>query len=54
MPIKPHPRFDEIKGVLEKLSERGKPFASICFRCVDPKFADQAVTGLGSQIYGAR
>jgi RES domain-containing protein len=54
MSIKPHPRFDEIKGVLQKFDQRGKPFAAVCYRCVEPQFAEQVISGLGSQKYGAR
>lgn len=54
MLIKSHPRFDEIKKALQILDKRGKPFAAVCYRCVEPQFADQAVSGLGSQTYGAR
>ncbi|HTR40663.1 MAG TPA: RES family NAD+ phosphorylase [Pseudomonadales bacterium] len=54
MPIKPHPRFSEIKRVLQKFAQRGKPFAAVCYRCVEPKFADQVIAGLGSRMYGAR
>ena len=54
MPIKVHPQFDEIKLVLQKLEKQGKPFAAVCYRCMEPQFADQAVSGLGSQTYGAR
>jgi len=54
MPIKSHPRFDEIKKALQKLGKQGKPFAAVCYRCVEPQFADQAVSGLGSLTYGAR
>jgi hypothetical protein len=54
MPIKPHPKFDEIKKVLQQFDKQGKPFAAACYRCVEPQFAEQAVSGLGSQTYGAR
>jgi RES domain-containing protein len=54
MPIRGHPQFDEIKKALQKLDKRGKPFAAVCYRCVERQFADQAVSGLGSQTYGAR
>ena len=54
MPIKPHPRYSEIKRALQRLEKRGKPFAAVCYRCVEPQFADQVVAGLGSRMYGAR
>jgi len=54
MAIKPHPDFDEIKQVLATLSKKGKSFSAICYRCTEPQFADQIVSGLGSQLHGAR
>ena len=51
---KPYPRFDEIKRVLRRFDRRGKPFAAVCYRCVEPQFAEQVISGLGSQKYGAR
>jgi RES domain-containing protein len=52
--FKLHPHFDEIKGVVEKLSKKGKPFSGVCYRCTEPQFASQIISGLGSQLYGAR
>jgi RES domain-containing protein len=54
MPIKPHPDFDRIREAIQKLSTRGKTFSRVCYRCTEPQFADQIVSGLGSQLYGAR
>ncbi len=54
MPIKPNLRFNEIKEALQTLDRRGKPFATVCYRCVEPQFAAQVIAGLGSQMYGAR
>src|SRR6266498_5297323 len=54
MAIKAHPHFDEIKQAVQKLSEKGKPFSAVCYRCTEPQFADQIVSGLGSQLHGAR
>jgi len=54
MVIKPHPAFDEIRETLQKLSKRGKAFSGVCYRCTEPQFAAQIVSGLGSQIHGAR
>ena len=54
MPTKPHPDFDEIKQAIQKLSTKGKPFSAVCYRCTEPQFADQIVSGLGSQLHGAR
>lgn len=54
MLIKPHPNFDEIKRALQKFSKTGKPFGAICYRCAEPKFADKIVSGVGSQLHGAR
>jgi RES domain-containing protein len=54
MPIKPHPKFDEIKQAIQKLSKNGRAFSAVCYRCTEPQFADQIVSGLGSQLHGAR
>src|SRR5215472_17048151 len=54
MPIKPHPDYAEIRDAIQKLSKRGKTFSAVCYRCTEPKFADQIISGLGSQIHGAR
>lgn len=54
MAIKPHPNFDEIKKAIEKLSKQGKPFSAVCYRCTEPQFANQIVSGLGSHLHGAR
>jgi len=54
MVIKSHPTFDEIKETIQKLSKAGKPFTGVCCRCTEPKFANQIVSGLGSQLHGAR
>lgn len=54
MAIKPHPDFDEIKQAVATLSKKGKSFSGICYRCTEPQFAGQIVSGLGSQLHGAR
>jgi RES domain-containing protein len=54
MAVKPHPDFDEIKRALQCLVKEGRPFASTCYRCTEPQFADQIVSGFGSQIHGGR
>src|SRR6266705_2761719 len=54
MPIKPHSNFDAIKQAIQKLSKKGKPFSGVCYRCTEPQFAHQIVSGLGSQLHGAR
>lgn len=50
--VKAHPEFDSIKEALARFS--GIPFSSVCYRCTEPKFAAEIVSGLGSQLYGAR
>ncbi len=52
--IKAHPDFDEIKQAIRKLARKGRSFSAVCYRCTDPQFAEQIVSGLGSQLYGAR
>ena len=54
MAIKPHPDFDEIKQAVARFSKKGKSFSGVCYRCTQPQFVDQIVSGLGSQLYGAR
>ncbi len=54
MAIKAHPNFGEIKKALQKFSGKGKPFSAVCYRCTEPQFADQIVSGVGSEIHGAR
>jgi len=54
MAIKPHPDFDEIKQAVATLSKKGHSFSGVCYRCTEPQFADQIVSGLGSQLHGAR
>src|SRR5437016_10961695 len=54
MPIKPHSNFDAIKQAIQKLSKKGRAFSAVCYRCTEPQFADQIVSGLGSQLHGAR
>jgi RES domain-containing protein len=54
MPIKSHPNFDEIKKAIQMLVRKGRPFSAVCYRCTEPQFAGQIVSGLGSQLHGAR
>ena len=54
MPIKPHSNFDAIKQAIQKLSKKGRAFSAVCYRCTEPQFADQIVSGLGNQLHGAR
>ena len=54
MPIKRHSNFDAIKQAIQKLSKKGRAFSAVCYRCTEPQFANQIVSGLGSQLHGAR
>jgi RES domain-containing protein len=54
MSVKPHPNFSAIKEALQKLAKPGKSFSCVCYRCTEPQFADQIISGLGSQLHGAR
>lgn len=54
MPIKLHPDYDEIKQAIQKLARKTRSFSGVCYRCTEPQFADQIVSGLGSQLHGAR
>ena len=54
MAIKPHPDFEEIKHAVATLSKKGRSFFGVCYRCSEPQFAGQIVSGRGSQLHGAR
>lgn len=54
MAIRAHPDFDEIKQAIQQLSKKGKSFSAVCYRCTEPQFAGQIISGLGSQLQGAR
>jgi RES domain-containing protein len=54
MTVKPHPDFREIKQAIQKLSKRRNSFSGICYRCTEPQFIGQIVSGLGSQLHGGR
>ncbi len=54
MPTKSHPNLNEIKQAIQDLSKKGRAFSGVCYRCTEPQFADQIVSGLGSQLHGAR
>jgi RES domain-containing protein len=51
---KTHPKFDDIKRELQNFAKDGVSFSGVCYRCTEPQFADQIVSGLGSQLHGAR
>ena len=50
--VKAHRRFEVIKRELGRFS--GIVFSRVCYRCTEWKFAGEIVSGLGSQLYGAR
>jgi RES domain-containing protein len=54
MAARAHPRFEEIKEAIAKLSNKGKAHSAVCYRCTQLQFADQIVFGRGSQLHGAR
>src|SRR5215471_8396495 len=54
MGIRPHPEFDEIKQAISTLSKQGKSFSGVCYRCTEPQFANLIISGVGSQLHGAR
>jgi RES domain-containing protein len=54
MAVKSHPHFEEIKAALQKFSKKGKAFTGVGYRCTEPQFAGQIISGLGSQLHGAR
>lgn len=47
MPIRPHPDYNEITQAIQELARNGRSFSGICYRCTEPQFADQIVSGLG-------
>src|SRR6266480_3219547 len=54
MAIKAHPNFAEIRRAIQQLSKKGSTFSGVCYRCTESQFAGQIVSGLGSQLHGAR
>src|SRR4051794_11008762 len=54
MAVKPHPRFSEIENALRKFSKKGKAFSAVCYRCTEPQFASEIISGLGSRLHGGR
>ena len=54
MALKAHPHFGEIKQAVARFSKKGKALSRVCYRCTEPQYADQIVSGLGSQLHGAR
>lgn len=52
--MKAHPQFDAIKEALADLAKKGVAFSGVCYRCTEPQFAAQIVSGLGSKTYGGR
>jgi RES domain-containing protein len=52
--MKKHPKYDAIKRELSKFARRGIPFSAVCYRCTDPKYAAEIISGLGSQLHGGR
>jgi RES domain-containing protein len=47
-------RRDKRSDSKSSLSKRGKRFSAVCYRCTEPQFANQIVSGSGSQLHGAR
>jgi RES domain-containing protein len=43
-----------LEQAIQKLAKKGKPFSAVCYRCTEPQFARQIISGLGSQLHGAR
>lgn len=54
MSIKSHPNYEEIKQAMQNFTRKRVSFSGVCYRCTEPQFAEQMVSGLGSQLYGAR
>jgi hypothetical protein len=47
MSVKPHLNFRAIMEAMQKLSKQGTPFSGVCYRCTEPQFAGQIVSGDG-------
>jgi RES domain-containing protein len=54
MASNPHPDFDRIRQIIEKLFNKGTAFSGVCYRCTEPKYAGQIGSGLGSLLHGGR
>ena len=54
MGIKLNPDSEDIRKAIQKLSKKGKTFSGVCYRCTEPGFAGEIISGRGSQLYGAR
>ena len=54
MATKSHPDFDEIKHAVATLRKKARSISGVCYRCTEPQFARQILSGLGSQLYGGR
>ena len=54
MASNPHPDFDGIKQIIEKLFSKGTSFSGVCYRCTEPKYAGQIASVLGSFLHGGR
>ena len=50
--VKAHRQYEVIKRELGRFS--GIAFSEVSYRCTEWKFAGEIVSGLGSQLYGAR
>jgi RES domain-containing protein len=49
-----HPKYGEIKHELTKFAREGIRFSATCYRCTEPQFAGEIVSGVGSQLHGGR
>ena len=54
MAAKPHPKYPDIRQALEGFAKRGKAFSGFGYRCAEPRFGGEIVSGLGSQLHGSR
>lgn len=54
MAVKPHPQFEQIKAAIGGLVKAGTAWAGVCYRCTEPRFVDQIISGKGSQLHGGR
>jgi RES domain-containing protein len=50
--MKAHPQFERIREKITTFA--GLSYSGVCYRCTEPKYAGEIVSGMGSQLYGAR
>jgi RES domain-containing protein len=52
--MKAHSNFYKIRSVVQRLLKKAAPFSGFGYRCTEPKYASEIISGLGSQLHGGR